>query len=174
MASARPCAFLPRRHWLRYKPQVDPRPLSALETLRQDAAQSAQHRLAEARAELAQYEARYTEASAVRLRCEEALQCERAQFSEASSVQRLRFAEGALRGLTQELSLAEARRTAAEQACDRARARVSAAELELIDAEVDRRAVSKLLSTRRGVADKRRERAEEDHADDLYRGRRGQ
>jgi flagellar biosynthesis chaperone FliJ len=145
--------------------------LSALETLRRDAVEAAQRQLAEARAELAHHESRFTEASAARLRCEEALQGQRAHFSEARSVQHLRLAESALHGLTHELRLAETRLGAAEQACHQSRARVRDAERGLIEAEVGRRAVSKLLTTRRGVADKRREREDEDQADDLFRGR---
>ena len=147
-------------------------PLSALELLRRDALEGARCRLAEARAELAQHEARFTEASAARHRCEEALQSERAHFGEASSVQRLRLVEGALRGLTHELTQARARLSAVEQACRAARAHVGDAEHALVAAEVGRRAVSGLLSTRRGVAERRREREDEDQADDLFRGRR--
>lgn len=147
-------------------------PLSALELLRRDAVESARSRLAELRAELAQHEARFTEASAARQRCEEALQGERAHFGEASSVQRLRLVEGALHGLTQELKQAGARLSVAEQACRRARARIGEAEQVLIAAEAGRRALGLLLSTRRGVAERRREREAEDQADDLFRGRR--
>ena len=150
---------------------VEPGPLSALELLRRDAVEGAQQRLSALRAELAQHEARCSDASAARLRCEEALQCERAHFSAASSVQRLRLAEDALRALTQELRVAEVRLAGALQACERCRARVSAAEQELIAAEVDRRAVATVASTRRGVVEKRREREDEDQADDLFRSR---
>lgn len=147
-------------------------PLSALELVRRDAVEHAHSRLLEARAELVQHEARFTEASAGRLRCEEALQSERAHFGEAGSVQRMRLVEGALRGLTHELKLAKARQATAEQACRRARARVVDAEQALIAAEAGRRALSSLLSTRRGVAERRREREEEDCADELFRSRR--
>lgn len=147
-------------------------PLSALELLRRDAVESARSRLAEARAELAQQETRFTEASAARQRCQEALQGERAHFGEAGSVQRLRLIEGVLRGLTQELKQTGVRLSAAEQACRLARERVGEAEQALIAAEAGRRAASALLSTRRGVAERRREREAEDQADDLFRGRR--
>jgi chromosome segregation ATPase len=152
---------------------VEDGPLAALELLRRDAVESARSHLAEARAELAQQEARFTEASAARQRCEEALQGERAHFGEAGSVQRLRLVEGALRGLTHELTRAEARLATLAQACRRARAQVAEAEEGLITAEVGRRALSGVLSTHRGVAARRREREDEDHADDLFRGRRG-
>jgi hypothetical protein len=151
---------------------VDEGPLPALELLRRDAVEAARARLAETRAQLAQQEGRFTEASAARQRCEEALQGERAHFGEAGSVQRLRLVEGALRALTQELRQAQAQVSAAEQACRQARAQVAEAEQVLIAAEVGRRALSGLLSTRRGVADRRREREAEDHADELFQSRR--
>jgi flagellar biosynthesis chaperone FliJ len=151
---------------------VEEGPLPALELLRRDAVEAARAQLAELRAQLAQQEARFTEASAARQRCEEALQGERAHFGDAGSVQRLRLVEGALRALTHELRQAQARVSAAEQACRQARAQVAEAEQALIAAEVGRRALSGLLSTRRAVAERRREREAEDQADELFQGRR--
>jgi hypothetical protein len=75
-------------------------------------------------------------------------------------------------GLTQELKQAGARLSTAEQACRLVRERVGEAEQALIAAEAGRRALGALLSTRRGVAERRREREDEDQANDLFRGRR--
>jgi hypothetical protein len=151
---------------------VESGPLNALEALRREAVDAAQRKLAEARAELAQRESLFTEASVARQRCEEALQGERAHFSEARSVRSMRLVEERLAGLTHELTLAEGRLGAAEQASRRAHVRVREAEQELVQAELGRRSVSNVLSTRRSVADKRRERDEEDAAEDLFRARR--
>ena len=156
---------------MRYRLSVEQGPLSALETVRRDAVVVAQRRLAEVCEELSEHEARLAEASAVRLRCAAARLAQRAQFSEAGSVQRLRLTEGALRGLTHALSLSDARLATAEQAVHRARAKVREAEQGLLNAEVSRRAISTLLSTRRVVAEKRRERDEEDQAEDVFRSR---
>jgi hypothetical protein len=151
---------------------VEPGSLPALEILRREQVEAAQRRLAEARALLAQRESLCKEACAARRRCEEALQAQRAQFNEAQSVWQLQRCEESARGLTQELSTAEARLRAAEAACSAAREVLSGAEQALRAAELSRRAISKLLSTRRGALEQRREREAEDLADDLFRARR--
>ena len=170
MASARRCGFLPPR-LLRYSVRVSDAPLIALGALRHDTASQARRLLAEARADLAQRESLANETHAARFRCEESLQSERALFGEANNVRLLRLREERIRGLVLELACAESRMRVAQAGCSEARERVHAAERALLTAESGRRAVVSVLGTRREAADKRRERGEEDDADDAYRSR---
>ena len=146
-------------------------PLDALSLVRREAVESAQHRLAEARAERSQHESLFHEASAERARCEQALQSERGQFGEARSVGRLRLVEERLRGLTQELAAAQARQKRALSACAAQRSRVEQLTAALAEAERSRRALGQLLDLRREALNKQREKSEEEQAEDAMRGR---
>ena len=147
-------------------------PLDKLETLRRDAVEAARRQLAEARAELSQYEALSNEASSLCARAEQALQSERGQFGDARSVTQLRWVEERVRGLDQELEQARARRQRAQAACIAARAQVERLSSALIEAERARRAVGKVLETRREQGERARERSEEEQSEDAWRGRR--
>ena len=145
--------------------------LDRLEALRREAVETARRQLAEARAELSQYEALYNETCAACARCEEALQSERAQFGEARSVARLRLVEERLRGLDQELAGARARKQRAYASCAALRQRLDALVAALAEAERGRRAVGQVLELRREQAQKRRELSEEEQSEDAFRGR---
>jgi chromosome segregation ATPase len=147
--------------------------LEKLEALRREAVELRRRTLAEARAELSQYEALFNEACAACARCEEALQSERSQFGEARSVARLRLVEERLRGLSQELASARARKERAQTWCASKRKHVEQLVAALAEAERDRRAVGQVLELRRDQANKQRERSEEEQSEDAFRGRRG-
>ncbi|HEX6243080.1 MAG TPA: hypothetical protein VFZ61_19335, partial [Polyangiales bacterium] len=146
--------------------------LDTLEALRREAVESARRQLAEGRAELSQYEALYNEASSVCARAEQSLQSERSQFGDARSVARLRWVEERVRGLEHEVVTARTRRQRALQACAAAREQVERLRGALFEAERARLAVGKVLETRRELAERARERGEEEQAEDAWRGRR--
>jgi flagellar biosynthesis chaperone FliJ len=151
---------------------VKPRgPLETLETLRHQTVEAQKRQLAEARAELSQHAALWTELNAQRLRCEESLQSERELFADARSVRQLRLHEERLRMLTHELRQVGLRLRQVDEATNRARERVSCCSAALLDAERERRAVSQVVEARSLAALKRREQADEDESDDVFRSR---
>lgn len=146
-------------------------PLETLETLRQQTVEAQKRQLAEARALLSQQSALWTELNAQRVRCEESLQSERELFADARSVRQLRMHEERLRTLGHELGQISVKLRQVDEATQRARARVTSCSAALLEAERERRAVSQVLDARSAAERKRREQADEDESEDVFRSR---
>lgn len=130
--------------------------------------QAAQRRLAEANAVLSQTQARLQDAVAEQGRRELSLQGARLTFAAARTVSGLRRAEELVRGVEQELATLAERVGRLRAACAQARAVLSHQTQQLAEAERGRRAVGQVLEVRREAADKRRERGDEEQAEDAH------